>query len=152
MKRTVIFCVILQLAEWLIFLYCDYQEEHGGETTPEPFMAIVILTFVTVSALLLICLSMRNSVQICGRKMHPVLLAGIWYACCMTTFAAAMLLLRFDLEPIPQHHTGSSLDLNGIEYGLFPVNNLIAGCGVLLLTPLIRFLFSFIKAVRSNSR
>ncbi|MBR3268458.1 MAG: hypothetical protein IKI58_07005 [Oscillospiraceae bacterium] len=141
MKRTFILCAILQLAEWLFFMLCDYQEEHGGGILPNPFTAIVLLTFVTVPALLLICRSMRNSVQNCGRCMQPVLLAGIWFFLCGASFALFTVLGRLNLMPVSQYNAADTWGLNGIEYGLFPANNLIAGCGVLLLTALFRRLF-----------
>ncbi len=151
MKRTVLYCTVLHLAEWLIFLLCDYREEHSDKNDLSITVGMFVLPVVSAAVLCLFYRLLRGKTSFRKNWMYSAATAGVWFLLCGIAFLTECILINQDSFPIRQQTGGWEHFLNGIEYIFFPACNLVIGCGIMLLLTLIIVLTDHFRAQKERT-
>lgn len=149
MKRTILYCIVLHVIEWGIFLLSDYYEEHTS-THDVSAWASLLLPVVSVLALFQFRKRLYADSGFQKKWHYTFGLAAVWFAVTGLAVIAELSLLEADKFPVEQIHGGWDWFLNGIEYGFFPILNCVFGSGVLLLSILCGAAYRKIKAYRAG--
>ena len=151
MKRTILYCIVLHVIEWGIFLLSDLYEEKTS-THDVSAWASLLLPIASVIALFLLRRHLYAESGFQKKWHYTYGLAGIWFVLTGLAFIAELCLLDMDKFPVEQTHGGWAWLLNGIEYGVFPALNGIVGGGVLLFSVPAGFLYRKFRENRAAER
>ena len=148
MKRPALYCVVLHIIEWAVFIFCDFMDEsHGGGDSAIAAAFLMPGVSAVVLCLLVHVLSPESGYR--KKWQYTLALAAVWFIVTGLSLIAELILMDRGCMPVKQNQSGWENFLNGIEYVFFPIWNLIIGCGVLLLSILVRAGFRKIKAYRA---
>lgn len=150
MKRMVLYCTVLHLLEWGIFLLSDLYEEHNGSPGTAIVYGDIVLPLISAAALCLMYRFFRKRIAFGKSWLCSLLLAGFWFVLCGFAIIAELALIDIDNFPIYQHGGDCGWFLNGIEYIFFPICNLVIGCGTMMIFSLVLAIIAYRKQKKEN--
>ncbi|MBR3268459.1 MAG: hypothetical protein IKI58_07010 [Oscillospiraceae bacterium] len=145
MKKTVFACIILHIAEWIVFLLCDYYEEHSDANDLAVTVGMLVLPVISAAVLGAFFALLRKHTAFQKKWQYSLVLAGVWFVLCGIAFLAELCVIEHDCFPIRQQTGGWEHFLNGIEYIFFPAFNLVVGCSTMLILTLIIVLTNYFR-------